>query len=379
MPPLRYVAPLLSPLFLGAAVASGPDPSRDAAAPVIGGRGNWTFQYMPDRLVLPPGSCSSDGCNCHGLVVDRNSNIYLTYEPDRAGPDGDVHCMVRYGPDGAGVGVPYGSPELCSGTPHGLTLAEEEGKEYLYHANNDAAVHKTELDGTIVWTNNRRPPAYAGGMPYRPTWAAAPPGSPYAYVADGYGSQYVHAMNRSDGRFAGTATHGGRGSDPGEFSTCHGMNVDPRTGRAGGRGRRLRSSSYDDDDGRRPLVIVSDRENHRHQYFQHDPSSPDSFEYHSEFEVPGLERVCHFRAAPDGSGHAVVPALEGPVGIVDGENRLVSTIDVAGLIGDLGHLHPHDAIILPSGDMVVATWNPGRVSYWKRVTAVVDSPVMSSA
>lgn len=110
-------------------------------------------------------------------------------------------------------------------------------------------------------------------------------------------------------------------------------------------------------------MIISDRENQRHQYLRHDPSLPDLFEYHSEFEVPGLERVCHFRPALDGSSHAVVPALKGPVGIVNGKNRLVSLIDVAGLIGDLGYLHPYDAIILPSGDMVVVTWDPDRSGY----------------
>ena len=34
------------------------------------------------------------------------------------------------------------------------------------------------------------------------------------------------------------------------------------------------------------------------------------------------------------------------------------------------HLHPHDAIFLANGDMVVATWAPGRISYWKLLPAV---------
>jgi len=32
-----------------------------------------------------------------------------------------------------------------------------------------------------------------------------------------------------------------------------------------------------------------------------------------------------------------------------------------------GSLHPHDALLLPNGDFVVGTWNPGYVSYWKRL------------
>ena len=42
-------------------------------------------------------------------------------------------------------------------------------------------------------------------------------------------------------------------------------------------------------------------------------------------------------------------------------------VDVAGLIGSLGSLHPHDALFLPNGDFVVGTWNPGYVSYWKKL------------
>lgn len=45
------------------------------------------------------------------------------------GPGGDVYCMVRYGPEGAGVGVPYGLMELCSGTAYGLTLTKEEEED----------------------------------------------------------------------------------------------------------------------------------------------------------------------------------------------------------------------------------------------------------
>ena len=68
------------------------------------------------------------------------------------------------------------------------------------------------------------------------------------------------------------------------------------------------------------------------------------------------------------AGMVVVAALEGPVAILDKHNRLVSTIDVSKLIGaNTGSLHPHDAIFLPNGDLVVGTWNPGFISYWKRL------------
>ena len=64
---------------------------------------------------------------------------------------------------------------------------------------------------------------------------------------------------------------------------------------------------------------------------------------------------------------AAIADLTGSVQIVDERsNAVLSVVNVSGILGDSGHLHPHDAQLLPSGDLIVATWNPGRVSYWRR-------------
>jgi hypothetical protein len=47
--------------------------------------------------------------------------------------------------------------------------------------------------------------------------------------------------------------------------------------------------------------------------------------------------------------------------------QVISVVNVSVLLAAEQHLHPHDAIILPSGDIVVVTWAPGRVSYWKHL------------
>ena len=49
------------------------------------------------------------------------------------------------------------------------------------------------------------------------------------------------------------------------------------------------------------------------------------------------------------------------------ERPAANSLAEAAALGGDGHKHPHDAIFLPSGDMVVATWNPGRLSYWKKL------------
>lgn len=45
--------------------------------PIIGGSGKFRYQYMPDLLQAPDGASL---VNCHGLVTDKDNNIYLTYQ-----------------------------------------------------------------------------------------------------------------------------------------------------------------------------------------------------------------------------------------------------------------------------------------------------------
>ena len=311
-----------------------------AASPIIGGYGDFRFQYDSTRLALPPGTHL---LNAHGLVVDPNDGgILLTYEPVH-GSD-DKHCMIKWRADGTGGATVGPADALCAGTPHGLRLSTESGEHFLYHANNAASLHKTRLDGTIVWSVHGPPTPAKEFLPNKPTWFSVPPGSGHAYMADGYGSNYVHVYSL-EGKYSGYS-FGGRGHGPGQFETCHSINWDSRVGQ----------------------LVVSDRENHRHQFFAAptDPRRPPNVTYVSEFATPELKRPCNLRVAPD-EEHAVVPALEGPVGVLNASNALVSLVNVSALLGKEGHLHPHDALLLSSGDLIVATWNPGKLSYWKRL------------
>ena len=70
---------------------------------------------------------------------------------------------------------------------------------------------------------------------------------------------------------------------------------------------------------------------------------------------------------PEQEGIVVLPDLAGPVAVLDESNAVVSVVNVSDLLAAEQHKHPHDAIFLPNGDMVVATWAPGRISYWKRL------------
>ena len=328
----------------------------DMAHPIIGGWGDFRYQYLPDRLQPPPGSSM---VNCHGLVVDASQNIILTYEPDHKI---DHECLIRWKPDGTDPEHLTGGTEetLCEGTPHGLSIATEGGQQFLYHANNDQKLTKTHLNGSVVWQRNG-PFGQVPQDPYKPTWFAVPPDGDFSYLCDGYGSNRVFAFNRWTGDFM-NATFGGKGdrSQHGAFSTNHGCTYDPRNG----------------------LIAVADRANSRIEYFKYDPTSPKVFAYSHTVDMRptmGAKTLpCNLRMYPEQQGVAVSPDLAGPVAILDARNSVVSVINVSVLLAAEQHRHPHDAIILPNGDLVVATWAPGRLSYWKRLVPGA-APVESAA
>jgi DNA-binding beta-propeller fold protein YncE len=315
-----------------------------AAAPIIGGYGDFRYQYMPDLLQPPPGASLK---NCHGLVTDKDKNIYLTYENDGV----DKNCLIKWKPDGTGAVFMTGGANstLCEGTPHGLKIVEEGGEQYLYHANNAQRLTKTTLDGSVVWQregNFGQDPSDA----YRPTWFAVPPKGNYIYLCDGYGSNHVFTFDRTDGTFL-NHTWGGKGGrdQHGKFSTNHGCTWDPRVDK----------------------IVVSDRANSRFEFFDYDPATGAKFEYSHTVDMrPSMGAAtlpCNLRMYPDQSGRAIIPDLSGPVAVLDDTNQVISVVNVSVLLAAEQHNHPHDAIFLPNGDMVVATWNPGRISYWKKL------------
>ena len=153
-----------------------------------------------------------------------------------------------------------------------------------------------------------------------------PPTGQFAYLADGYGSSNVYVFTR-DGNFT-NRTFGGKGTAHGKFENDHGITWDPRV----------------------QQIAVSDRTNGRIEFF--DISGEGNvFQYRSTVNMSG-HKPCNFRimqnsTRPALNGMVVVPCLDGPVRVLDRANKLVSSIDVAGLIGkSTGSLHPHDSIFL---------------------------------
>ena len=154
-------------------------------------------------------------------------------------------------------------------------------------------------------------------------------------------------------------TWGGRGdrTQHGKFSTNHGCTYDSR---------------IPDEN----IIIVSDRANSRFEFYNYDPATPNTFAYKRTVDfLPMMGKgtlPCNIRMYPDQAGRAIVPDLAGPVAVMDNTNTVVSVVNVSVLLAKEQHKHPHDAIFLPNGDMVVATWAPGRISYWKLLPVTAE-------
>ena len=316
------------PALQVAAVAKAAEPSpAGAPAKITSGSGAFRYEYAPEKLVLPPEVKMRHG---HGLCRDTDGHIYFTYESEKI--EAGTRVLVRFEPDGTGAVLLGPDNALAHGAPHGLNIqVDKAGEAHLYHANNAATVHKTTLDGEIEWTQ-KWPPQMGN---YKPTDAVVPPGSDRVLVADGYGSSMIHALKDKDGVYAGKSW-GGLGHEHGELNCPHGITYDPR----------------------RKLLLAADRGNKRLEYFTLNGL------YHSTVTAPEITAPCNADVWGD---YVLVPDLDGPLTILDKENKVISVVELGKLLGAQGFKHPHDAIWLANGDIVACTWNPGRICYWRRL------------
>ena len=171
----------------------------------------------------------------HGVVEDSQGRILIHHTGKQS--------VITFDPDGRFLSS-WG--DEYQGGAHGMFLNREKDGEYLYlSATSLGFVAKTTLDGREVFRIGapKRPDIYDQEHPFVPTeTAVAPDGR--IYVADGYGQPWVHVYD-NDARYL--SSFGGKGSGKGELDQPHGIKIDTR--------------------GPQPLVLVSDRNNHRLQYF----------------------------------------------------------------------------------------------------------------
>jgi len=305
----------------------------------------------------------------HGLCRDLDNNIYFTFVPKTV--TNTTQVLVRFSPDGSDatlLGQP-GPEGLAAGVPHGLRFEYDAkaNQSFLYHSNNAALVIKTTLEGKLVWKAdlsdwNRTHPHF---WPIRPTQAVVVPGTDILLVADGYGSSWVHAFNKTTGEFLENQSFGGKGNgtDPVQFNTPHGIKDDPRV-----------PGSF----------VISDRTNNRLVWVT---ATGKFLKAEVTSAVPGMSLPCNVDVHEDkqAGNVSITPSLgksynnltEGSAAIYASNGTVLSIIEVAKHIGHLGHQHPHDAIFLPNGDIVICCWSgpgtpgmgpaKGTISYWRRM------------
>ena len=334
------VAGAIGPTILGAANKSA------SALPTVGREAHryeaiHGWGQLPDHVVWG---------ETHGVAIDESGLIYVKHRATTPEP---MDAIVVFDPDGAFVrsfGKEY------HGGGHGIDVRKEDGEEFLYLCDiENRLVAKTTLAGERVWTMSfpDEPGAYQSVKQFRPTNVAFAPDGGF-YVADGYGSHYIHQYDR-DAKWL--RTWGGAGTEEGKMRTPHGIWLDDRP-------------------GREPALVVADRANARLQYFTLDgkfKSMVEGVSFPAHFDIRGNDLL--------------VPDLHARVTIFDGDNQVITHLgyDQAWTDRVLGggklemrrkvdqweagrFVHPHDACYDADGNIFVVEWVPtGRVTKLRHV------------
>jgi hypothetical protein len=287
----------------------------------------------------------------HGVAIDKDGLIYIKHRSSAAEP---MDSIVVFDPSGKFVrsfGKEY------HGGGHGIDIRNDGGEEFLYLCDvKNRLVAKATLRGEQLWKMHYPEQAgvYQKLEQFNPTNVAFAPDGGF-YVADGYGSSYIHQYDK-DAKWV--RTWGGAGTEEGKMRTPHGIWLDNRPGRD-------------------PALVVADRANARLQYFTLDGkflSILEGVSFPAHFDIRGNELL--------------VPDLHARVTILDKDNKVITHLgyDQAWTDRVLGggkltlrgkpdewqsgkFVHPHDACYDKDGNIFVVEWVPtGRVTKLRHVS-----------
>ncbi len=270
-----------------------------AGSPIILGDGKHRYEWVRGWGKLPAGV--KLGSTHGGVVVDSQSRVYFS-------TDGDDSIIV-FDQDGKyirSLGKEWKPDKDGNGT-HDMQLSKEGGQEFIYLVSlfrHEFA--KITLQGEPVWVKGfpEQSGIYKSKEEFKPTGITALPNGDF-YVTDGYGANYVHRYN-AKGEYLNS--WGGRSDkekkEDGKFSTPHKIIIDRRAAE--------------------PTVMVTDRENHRLQWFtlagKHiktvDGTENDFLRRPSVLGIRGNE--------------VAIGDLAGRVTILDKDNKLVAQLGDSG-------------------------------------------------
>lgn len=328
-------------LGFGVLFANCQAPQSESSLPadaLLLGLGEHTYRWDSGWLQFP---AEGELGNTHGgFAFDAAGNIIFSTDA--------AHAVIIARPDGT---ILRSFGEELAGGVHSVCLANRDGVETLFlphHATSRVLEYSMEGELLREFGVPTESGHYEDPSRYRPTAVAVRPDGSF-FVADGYGLSWIHRYD-AEGNYL--ASFGGRGSEPGQFVTPHGL--------------------YWDEELR--LLVVADRENHRLQFVHEDGSV--------ERVLEGMfRRPCSVQRRGE---DYVVADLAGRVTIVsvDGQRifQLGDQVD-PGLRAKNGipreqwadgmFLSPHGAGWDQNGNLYVQDWNfLGRVTRLERVNGL---------
>ena len=332
---------LLKLLVFGLALSSAPTflPAQTSPTPPVTiGEGAQRYAWVSGWLKTPDGK---DIGNTHGSIVeDSHGDLYVNSDTD--------HAISVYSQDGKFLRAFAG--DQGEGI-HGMCIVIEKDGEFLYHVNHRLHLwRKLKLDGTVVFSKGTPMESgkYDDESKFHPTSVAVVPDGDI-YVADGYGTSWVHRFDHA-GNYK--SSFGG----PGAMNCPHGMLYDTRT--------------------TPPSLLIADRENHRMLVCDMDGKT--------KSVVEGMfRRPCSMQSH---DGFLAVPDLAGRVTILDANNHLVchlgdnpdESLRAQNRVPkekwqDGVFISPHSAHWDSHGNLYVMDWNYlGRVNKLERVRPAAD-------
>ncbi|QDT63725.1 twin-arginine translocation signal domain-containing protein [Calycomorphotria hydatis] len=319
------------------------------------GHGDYRYEIQHDWPQLPS---KYHWQTTHNVSFDREGNLYVIHNGDANLKDHP--SIFVFDADGKFIRA-FG--EEFQGGGHGMEVRQEGNEEFVYVAANQnvSAISKLSLTGERVWYKkapmeagcyaegeDQRTVSKGGRDRFMPTNFAFLDNGDF-YVADGYGSFYVHRYDK-DGNWL--SSFGGPGEGKGTFNSPHGLWVDNRP-------------------GREERLVVCDRGNRSLQYLTFEGEHLETL---SEYELP-----CNLDLHED---LMLMPELTARVTILGKNNEVVAHLgdDIQRVKSkqvvrtqpktwsEGRFVHPHDACFDTDGNIFVAEWvSTGRVSKLQRL------------
>lgn len=315
-------------------------------SPAIIGEGEYRYQCIHGWGELPDKYAWR---TTHNIAVDSEGLVYIKHYGAGNAVQPTIYVFDEKGKFVRAFG------EMFHVGGHGIDIREENGEEFLYLCDNGHHLFaKMDRKGELVWKKSfpEECGKYENANRFTPTNIAFAPNGDF-YVADGYGSHYIHQYDKDANWIR---TWGGPGKEDGQFQTPHGIWLDNRP-------------------SRQPMIVVADRANARLQYFSLDGKY-----------IMKLEGVLSFPAHFDTRGDVLmVPDLHARITLLDAENNVIvhlgddpewtrQVLDGFKMRNQPDtwkpgkFIHPHDACFDEEGNIFVAEWvGTGRISKLKKM------------